>query len=325
MTPDFQILADRQDVTQAIRTRFISLTITDEAGWQSDNLEIKIDDRGSAVEMPRHGTQLDVRLGYKESGLVRMGIYTVDEVSLEGSPDTMIIRARAANFRKSFKEQKTRAWENISLDALVKTIAKEHELEPVVSETLAAKVINHIDQTDESDLHFLTRIAKEHGAISKPVDNRLIFVPRGEARTATSKPMPVFTLSKPDLSRYSFSFADRGKYEAVIAHWHNSNTGQQVPVKVGNQDARPIFTLKGLHPDANAAEAAARAKLQALQRGQATGNLTLPGRTGITAEAKVKLKGIKDKVNGGWVVTRAEHSLSSSGLTTRLNIETPNL
>ena len=53
MTPDFQILADRQDVTQAIRSRFISLTITDEAGLQSDSLEIKIDDRDSTLEMPQ--------------------------------------------------------------------------------------------------------------------------------------------------------------------------------------------------------------------------------------------------------------------------------
>ena len=325
MTPDFQILADRQDITRTIRSRLISLLVTDEAGWQSDSLEIRLDDRGSDIELPRHGAQLDVKLGYKDEGLVRMGLYTVDEVSVEGPPDTVIIRARAANFRKSLKEQKTRAWENVSLDTLVRSIGSEHELEPVISKTLSDNVINHIDQTDESDLHFLTRIAKDYGAISKPVDNRLIFVPKGEARTATNQPMPEFNLNKSDLTRYSFSFADRGKYEAVIAHWHNNSTGKQIPVKAGDQTARPIFTLKGLHPDADAAEAAARAKLSALQRGQATGSLTLPGQTDITAEAKVKLKGIKDKVNGDWIVTRAEHRLSSSGLTTRLNIETPNL
>ena len=325
MTPNFQVIADNQDITQAIKNRLLTLRITDEAGWQSDSLELTLDDRDGKVELPRQGAQLLVKLGFKEAGLIRMGVYTVDEVSVEGLPDVLVIRARAANFRKSLKEQKSRSWENVTIGALVKTIAREHDLEPVTSESLAGTIISHIDQTDESDLHFLTRIAKDHGAISKPVDNRLIFVPRGEARTATHKPMPIFNLTRQDLTRYDFSLADRGKYEAVIAHWHDTETGQQMPVKVGVKGARPIYTLKGLHPDADAAQSAARAKLEALKRGQVTGNLTLTGRPSITAETKLHIKGIKERIDGDWVVTRAEHELGSQGLITRLSIETPNV
>lgn len=325
MTPDFQILADSQNITHIIRDRLIELRITDEAGWQSDSIEIKLDDRLSNIELPRHGAQLDVRIGYIEEGLTRLGVFTIDEVNVNGPPDTLTIRGRAANFRNSLKEQKQRSWDNITLSDLVKSIAKEHDLEPVIGQDLIAKSIQHIDQTDESDLHFLTRIAKDYGAISKPVDNRLIFVSKGDARTATNKPMPVIPLSKTDLTRYGFNVADRGKYEAVIAHWYDSNTAKQVPVKVGSTSARPIFTLKGLHPDKESAQNAARAKLKALQRGQSSGNLTLQGRLNATAETKVVLKGIKDRIDGDWIITRAEHQLNNQGLTTRLNIETPNL
>ncbi|WP_422413908.1 hypothetical protein, partial [Endozoicomonas sp. ALB122] len=83
-----------------------------------------------------------------------------------------------------------------------------------------------------------------------------------------------------------------------------------------------IFTLKGLHPDPEAAKEAARAKLKSLKRGQGTGSLSLAGRTDITAETRLTLSGIKVNTNGDWIVTRAEHQLTRSGLATRLSIET---
>lgn len=323
MTPYYQIKADDQDITDRIRDRLISLRITDEAGWQSDTVELTLDDRDRRMALPRHGVQLTVFMGYEGDGLVRMGLFTVDEVLFSGMPDTITIRGRAANFRNTLKEQKTRPWEQITIGDLVKTIAREHELEPVTSDQLKDKLLDHIDQTEESDLHFLSRLAKDHDAISKPIENRLLFVPRGEARSASSKPMPIIPLNRSALSSYNFTIADRGKYEAAIAHWHDATTGKTSPVRVGPADARPVYTLKGLHPDAEAAQAAAKAKLQALKRGQATGNLTLPGRLNITAETRLSLSGIKDRINGDWIVTRAEHELSSQGMVTRLSIETP--
>ncbi|WP_330926829.1 contractile injection system protein, VgrG/Pvc8 family [Candidatus Sororendozoicomonas aggregata] len=323
MTPDFTVQADTQNITDTIKRHLISLRITDEAGWQSDSLEIRLDDPKSAMALPRHGAELLVSLGYIKEGTVRMGTFTVDEVSVEGPPETLIIRARAANFRNSLKEQKTRAWEGVTLGDLVSTIASEHGLSPVISEALAAKVLIHIDQVDESDLHFLTRLSKDMGAISKPAENRLLFVTRGEARTASSKPMPEIPLHRSELTRYQFSLADRGKYAAVIAHWHNSETGQSTPVKVGETDTKPVFTLKGLHPDASAAESAATAKLQALRRGQATGSLTVPGRADLMAETLLQISGIKPTIDGDWIITRAEHELGSQGYITRLSVESP--
>lgn len=42
-----------------------------------------------------------------------------------------------------------------------------HELEPSINSPLSNTLICRIDQTDESDLHFLTRLGKEHDAIAK--------------------------------------------------------------------------------------------------------------------------------------------------------------
>ena len=49
MTPAFRILVDGgQDVTEALRERLLSLRVSDEEGYSSDTVEIRLDDRGGA-------------------------------------------------------------------------------------------------------------------------------------------------------------------------------------------------------------------------------------------------------------------------------------
>ncbi len=187
MTPLFQVLADGKDFTAQVRDRSLSLTITDEAGYRSDSLELRLDDRGGAIELPRKGAEIEVSLGYRGQPPVRMGLYVVDEIILAGPPDTFTARARAANMRQSLKQQKTRAWHDLTIGQVLAAIAAEHGLEPRVGQSLKTIQLPHADQTDESDLHFLTRMARNHRAIAKPLGPWLLFVPRGEAKTATGR------------------------------------------------------------------------------------------------------------------------------------------
>lgn len=205
MQPIFTITADRQDITAAIQDRLIALSVTDESGIQSDALEIRLDDRERAIRLPRTGAELILHLGYKNGKLHPVGIFTVDELSTEGPPDILIIRARAADFRQSLKEQKARSWENRTLDDIARTIAAEQQLEPVIAEALKAKTITHIDQTDESDLHFLSRLGKEYDAISTIKEGRLLLVPKGQGQTASGKDTPTVAIKPEQLTRYRFT------------------------------------------------------------------------------------------------------------------------
>ena len=42
MKPSFRILADQKNITDTIRDRLLSLRITDEAGNQSDTVELQL-------------------------------------------------------------------------------------------------------------------------------------------------------------------------------------------------------------------------------------------------------------------------------------------
>jgi len=68
MQPLFQIQADAVDISTAVGDRLIDLVVTDEAGIQSDELKLTLDDRrradGAIAQLPRIGSVLDVSLTY---------------------------------------------------------------------------------------------------------------------------------------------------------------------------------------------------------------------------------------------------------------------
>ena len=147
-------------------------------------------------------------------------------------------------FNSLLKEHKTRSWDDITINNLVSTIAAEHQLESSVGKLIGATNLPHLDQTEESDLHLLTRLAKQYDAVAKPVGGFLLFVQKGEAKSATGKTIPAVVISRNQTSDHRITMADRGKYATVLAHWHNTATGTRTPVRVG--DSKPVYTLRQL-------------------------------------------------------------------------------
>jgi len=91
MTPAFRIVADGADITQRINDRLLQLKTTDKPGMESDEFELRIDDRDGAVVLPPRGASIEIFLGYTETKLTRIGRYIVDEIELSGPPDTLVI------------------------------------------------------------------------------------------------------------------------------------------------------------------------------------------------------------------------------------------
>jgi len=322
MRPIFKVIANNTDITHKIQDRLISLTVTDEAGIQADSVNIVLDDRDNAMSLPATGAELEIYLGYKETSLVKMGLYTVDELTCSGSPDTISISCKAADMRSSLKVKKSRSWEQVVLGDIVQSISSGHSLQPAISQTLANIQIKHLDQTNESDLHLLTRLAKEHDAIAKPANGYLLFVTKGEAKAVTGQQLSNINIDKTQVEQWQVTLADRGKYQSVVAHWHDTNTGKRIAVTIGSE--QPSFTLRHTYPDESAAQTAATAKLAMLKRGQAFGSVTTAiAKLDAMAEAKLSLTSFRDGVSGVWSITRVEFKLEDNGLSSFIEFEVP--
>lgn len=232
MQPVFKILANDNNVTEQIKERLIRLSITDEIGFVSDATTIVIDNHDDQVEVPARGAELDIYIGYNIDALVKMGKFMVDEIELSGPPTQISITARSSDtFEKSnlgsIVSPKSRSWHDISFSAMVAIIAKENKLSPLVSPRLEGIIVDHIDQTEESDLAFLNRVVQTVDSYVKPADGKLIVAPIGTAISPQKEErlMPTTELDATNIHSWRIRIAERNKINSVEVKYHDKKRG----------------------------------------------------------------------------------------------------
>ncbi|EJC0563315.1 phage late control D family protein [Enterobacter cloacae] len=261
IAPAFMLKQDNEDITQDFSDRLISLTMTDNRGFEADQLDIELDDTDGQIAMPPRGATLTLWLGWQGSALIKKGTFTVDEIEHRGVPDTLTIRGRSADFRGSLNSRREQSWHDTTLGVIVETIAARNKLEASVADTLKAISVHHIDQTQESDAVFLTRLADRNGAAVSVKAGNLLFLKAGSGMTASGKPIPQMTLERGDGDRHQFAIADREAYTGVTAKWLHTRDPKPQKQKVKLRRKPKEKHLRALqHPKATKAPAKAKAK-----------------------------------------------------------------
>lgn len=128
----------------------------------------------------------------------------------------------------SIRDPKTRAWEGVTLGQMVARIAGEAGLEVAVSAAMARIRLPYIAQTSESDLHLLTRIARDNGGIAKPAAARLVVVRHGESPGGET-----VALGRERLRSWRWERGERETYVCVTAEWQELGSGERRSVTVG--------------------------------------------------------------------------------------------
>ena len=306
--PCFSVVANGTDITSLIADLYEYVSITDGTGYESDTCEVSlIDDPMRPIDLPKKGAELRISMGY-DLAMVDMGLFIVSEISLSGPPEKMIIRGRAVpqltskNGITSLSSQKSRSWpKDTAISAVVSKIAKEHGLDPLVSEAVAQIKLPHFDQSDESDLNFLLRIAKRYDAVCKPAGGKLLFVKRGDID------LPVLTIAKEEVSDWEMTSSSSDSAGTVIAYWHDKKGAKKKEVKVG--DGEPVKRLRHSYQDEKSAQAAAQASLDQSRRGEERLSLNLPGNPEISAEKPLTLINFREGIAGDWIIEQATHSI----------------
>lgn len=316
----FKVTANDKDITAAIASRFVSLRLTDETGFASDTLEITLADHDDAqpVKIPATGAELRVWIGYDGQSQVDKGLFVCDEVELSGWPGRITIRARAAPYegtprgKLDFQTQKTRSWPlNTTLGTMVAKMAREHGMAAATSPELAGVKLPHIDQSDESDINLLIRLAKKYDAIAKPAGGKLIFAKRGNAKSVSGTSLPTITLQRGNVSSYRMTIARRDSAGTVVAFYHDTRGAARHQVSAGSGD--PVKRLRVGFRNQDMARAAIEAELAKRARGEFKLSVSLPGVPQLTAETNLQMGDFRDGVAGAWLVTRVEHSIEPSG------------
>ncbi|QZQ51977.1 phage late control D family protein [Erwinia persicina] len=258
LSPAFMVKVNSEDVTADISPRLISLTMTDNRGFDADQLDIELDDTDGQLAMPPRGAVISLFLGWKGQPLIGKGDFTVDEIEHHGAPDAMTIRARSADFRGSLNSRREVSYHDTTLGEVITQVATRNDLKPMMGDGLAAVKVSHIDQTQETDAAFLTRIATLNGAVAAIKAGRLLFIKPGGGVTAAGKPIPQMTITRQDGDRHSFSIADRGAYTGVTASWLHTKDPKPKTNKIKIQRKPKVKHMRALqHPAAKKPKAKA--------------------------------------------------------------------
>lgn len=315
--PDFRLTVNGRDITPTVANRLVRLTLSDKEGLEADTLDITLSDHDSQLEMPPRGALISLHLGFVGEPLLDKGTYHVDEVEHVGAPDQLTIRARSADLMSDLPGKKSRSWNEVTVGDIVRQIADEHGLEPVITDALARlrRVSTH--QTDESDLNLLTRLGDTYDAIVTVKSGHLLFLPVGRAERVTGARMPGITLRRSDHDGHSYTRSERVAYTGVRAKWHNFDTGDFDYVLAGT-DAR-VTDLEGSFSTADEALQAAESDLR--QRRRQGASLTLSLSTGapeLVPETPLTCQGWPADIDAiEWLISEVTHQLDDAGLTTR--------
>lgn len=320
MKPDYKIIVDGQDITPTINGRLISLTLTDHRGMTSDEVTLSLDDSDGKLNMPRLGAIISVSIGFVGK-LVHKGLFIADEISHSGPADQMSIKGRAANLGDTLKTQKSRSFHQKKLGDILSTIANDNNLVPAFDESLANIKIEHIDQTNESDANFISRVAAEHDALISIKENHLVMLPNGNSQTASGQPIPEISISRSQGDSHSYTENERNKYTGVKVQWQDPATGQNIDLLVGEDGT--VKTLSKSYATKQEALTAALSEFKRLSRGKAEFKMTLAiGKPEMMTETPVKLSGYKQQIDEqSWVVKQITHTLNDSGLTSSVDME----
>ncbi|MFI3241230.1 MAG: contractile injection system protein, VgrG/Pvc8 family [Alphaproteobacteria bacterium] len=326
MQPIYKITVDQENINSILANRLISINITDEFGLVSDSMTMELDNSDDIFEVPPRGVELEAFLGYDENNLYSMGKFIVDEIELSSPPNKITITARASNSTikedmGAIKAPKSKSWEECTLSTIVSTIAVDYGLTESIDISFKDIFIQHIDQTDESDLSFLERLAKEYGVEVKIAGGKIIFLEPARGTLPDGTTIPTTYISKADLNNYKMRISERGLYNQVIAKYYDLDDAEEKKVEVG--DEKPAFSMRDVYSNETTALMQAKAKLADIERGQYSLSAETIGNPLLSAESKIEITGICEELQGAWILKQVSHSYSSSGYKTSFEATRP--
>ncbi len=240
LTPVAKLSINGKPFNTDALSRIISISLTDKSGFEADELTVSLSDHDGKLALPPKSAEITIALGYIETGIVDKGSYKITEVSWSGAPDTLHITAQSADTSDRFSEAKEKSWHKTSLKEIIESIAAANGYTPIIGKAYQDEKIDHIDQSNESDAAFLSRLAERYDAIATVKHGRLLFVSSGEATTASGQPLPTIRITRNSGDQYTFRYSNTESYNAVRAYYIDRQTGKKHEVVITEDNYDPV-------------------------------------------------------------------------------------
>jgi phage protein D len=310
-----------KNVTADVSRYLSRITYTDKLECESDDISLVFEDTSGKWQnawYPAQGDSLQVKLG-RPGQFLDCGIFEIDEVELECSPDALTVKAVSVSIKKSLRTKKSKAFEEQTLWDIAQYFADEHELKIVGPQGELEQIeIGRKTQEKQTDLSFLSALAKEYGYAFSLHNDCLYFTSKEqlEARKA------ILSIPRTAMSTARFRDKTSEVYIGVAVDKRNArkNDTAKWSIMSGKEGEGDILVLEEDVENEQQAAAIGKAKLKEKQRDKYRGSLTMPGNIKLVAGVNIELTGI-GKFSGKWHVISSSHTVDpSGGYTTSVDI-----
>lgn len=232
--PTFTLLYNNKSATIDIAKDLIEASFTDHLTGEADELDITLADderKWMGDWYPEQGATLAFAIGYEGEKLLDCGMFEIDEITVNDSPNTVQIRALSAGVTDGVRTVKHKAYDSQTLDKIIQATAErlgytvEGKIEPLRIERVTQK---------ETDLAFIKRLADSYGYIVKVIGKRLVFSKISELKNASS----IATIDRTQMYTgwYVREQIRTVKKESSVTS-HNPKTKQTIKAKVTIKEA----------------------------------------------------------------------------------------
>lgn len=335
------VLYNSADISTDINQYLKSISYRDAMSGQADDLQLSLEDRAGiwqAEWMPEKGAVLDVSIitlfwksAYDLPETLRLGLFEIDEITSSGYPSEVGIKAVSVPFNNQLRgEAHTRSWEKAELKTIANDIATAANLK-LFYDTEENPVLEHCEQSEQSDLSFLLQLCTDNGLALKVSDGQIIifdeakyeaqepkitivkpgaaYPPPSQEETGNSAEEEMIYL--PSLLSYSLTSKLRDIYAACHVKYQNSDTKEIIeatftaPGKSG-----PTLQVREQVDTIADAERLAKKKLREQNKEEVTGSFSLPGCLRLVAGITVNLLGF-GVYDGKYIITEASHDIGT--------------
>lgn len=174
-------------------------------------------------------------------------------------------------------------------------------------------MIDHIDQSNETDMGFITRLAGRYNAVTKPINELYVLAESGQVKSLSGQQLPDVRLSvthdnRPGEQAFISARIDesaRAKYQGCRVNWWDGAASRQRVVEVG---IAPFKTLRQRCQSETEARSVAQGELRRVGREGLTIAIDCPGNPLLSAEGLLLLDETwPGYMQGRWSIDKVTH------------------
>lgn len=323
---------EAHDISEDITKYLLSFTYTDNMSDKADDVNLTLEDRAelwSSSWMPTAGSLLDLTIHtynwasvHEGEKTLPLGRFAIDEIEVASVPTTVSIKAVSIPCDCALRgEKKNRTWEDITVREVAQDITAENKVK-LFWDCGEDPRLDHVEQSDQSDLSFLQKLCRENGFALKASNEQIIIFDEYKFEAAEPSAAILHPSSRyahgtklryiDSLTGYRFRFKTRDIYSKCHVKYQAGEEKEVIEGIFSDPDKKdgPVLEISQQVADTAEAERLAKKKLREANKEEVTGSVELPGDFDLSAGLVLRVENY-GKLDGNYIITKVRHTVSS--------------